>query len=91
MGKALFGLSFSRAASEFLDKMRPGKIRAQVAKRAKALIHNPRPPGCKKLKGMPEGSEPVYRVRQGDYRILYVIREIEVVVLDIDHRKDVYR
>jgi hypothetical protein len=37
--------------------------------------------------------DPVYRERSGDYRILYVVRSNpdEVLILDIDHRKDVYR
>jgi len=40
---------------------------------------------------MKDGEERVYRVRSGDYRILYCVRGIIVVVLDIDNRKDVYR
>jgi mRNA-degrading endonuclease RelE of RelBE toxin-antitoxin system len=38
-----------------------------------------------------DGDCPVYRVRQGDYRILYSVRPIIIVILDIGHRKDVYR
>ena len=91
MAKALFGLGFSDGATRYLDNMPSGKIRAQLAKKAKSLIHNPHPPGCKKLKGMEDGDEQVWRIRSGDYRILYVVREIEVIVLDIDNRKDVYR
>ena len=93
MAKTLFGLAFGRAAAEFLDRMPSGKIRAQVAKRAKALINNPHPPGCKKLSGKKSGEEAVWRVRSGDYRILYLVRNNpnEVIVLDIDNRKDVYR
>ncbi len=50
---------------------------------------NPRPFGNKKLKGYPSR----YRVRQGDYRIIYEIdEEIKTVrVLLIKHRKDVYK
>jgi hypothetical protein len=33
----------------------------------------------------------VYRIRHGDYRILYSVRPVIIVILDIDHRKDVYR
>jgi mRNA interferase RelE/StbE len=92
MAKTLFGLGFSEAAADFLDRMPSGKIRAQVAKKAKSLILNPHPAGCKKLKGrIEENDEPVWRVRSGDYRILYIVREIEVIVLDIGHRKDVYK
>ena len=38
---------------------------------------------------MKSGTEAIWRVRSGDYRILYVVRAQEVVVIDIDHRKDV--
>ncbi len=91
MAKALFGFGFGRAAAEFLDKMPSGKLRAQITKKAKSLINNPLPAGCKKLKGFKDGDEAVWRVRSGDYRILYIVREIEVIVLDIGHRKDVYK
>jgi mRNA interferase RelE/StbE len=91
MTKTLFGLAFSEAAADFLDRMPAGKIRAQIAKKAKSLIHDPHPPGCKKLAGMKNGDEPVWRLRSGDYRILYSVRELEVIVLDIGNRKDVYK
>jgi mRNA interferase RelE/StbE len=90
MTKALFGLGFSEVAACFLDNMPSGKIRAQLVKKAKSLINNPHPPGCKKLCGMKD-NEPVWRIRSGDYRILYIVREIEVIVLDIGNRKEVYR
>lgn len=91
MPKALFGFGFAPAAVSFLDRLPPGKVRAQIAKKAKSLILNPHPSGCRKLKGRMEGDDPVWRIRSGDYRILYIVREIEVIILDIDHRKDVYR
>jgi mRNA interferase RelE/StbE len=83
-------LGFSQAATDYLDNMPSGKIRKQLTKKAKSLINDPHPPGSKKLHGS-DGSEAVYRIRSGDYRILYVVREIEVIVLDIDDRKDVYK
>ncbi len=85
------GLSFGTAAVEFLDKMQPGKVRAQIAKKAKALLLDPHPPGCKKLVSVKHDDEPVWRVRSGDYRILYVCRANEIIVIDIGDRKDVYR
>jgi mRNA interferase RelE/StbE len=91
MTKTLFGLTFSRAAAGFLDAMPHGKIRAQLAKKAKSLIANIRPMNCKKLKGLKEGDDPVWRIRSGDYRILYSVRDNEVLILDIDNRKDVYK
>lgn len=87
----LFGFSIGPKAADFLDAMPAGKLRAQVAKRVWALMDDPRPSGCKKLTGVTHGTDPVWRVRSGDYRILYVCRPNEIVVIDIDHRKDVYR
>ena len=56
---------------------------------------NPKPPGCKQLHNVQDKDDPVYRIRSGDYRVLYVVRESTkepaVVILDIGHRKDVYR
>lgn len=89
----LMGLVIAKTALANLAKV-PHKIRAQLIKKAKALILNPRPNGSKPLEGiMTDDGEPIYRHRSGDYRILYVIRNNpgEVIVLDIDNRKDVYR
>lgn len=89
----LIGFAFSEASLKFLEAVQP-KIRAQIIKKAKALIGDPYPQGAKKLQGVTTSAdEPVYRERSGDYRILYVVRENphEVVILDIGHRKDVYR
>jgi mRNA interferase RelE/StbE len=87
------GLSFGPKATAFLDNMPPGKLRVQVAKRAMSLVQDPTPPGCKKLHGITYGvaRDAVWRVRQGDYRILYVIRANEILVIDIGNRKDVYK
>ncbi len=91
MAKLLLGLAFGPAATAFLNAMQPGKLRRQIVKKAKALQLEQHPPGCKKLHNVQDGSDDVWRVRSGDYRILYVVREQEVVIIDIDHRKDVYR
>ena len=87
----LVGFSFGPDATAFLDKMPAGKLRAQVAKKAKALHLDPHPPGCKKLVDVTIGTESVWRVRAGDYRILYVVRPAEIIVIDIGDRKDIYR
>jgi mRNA interferase RelE/StbE len=52
------------------------------------LASNPRPYGYKKLKG-----EDAYRVRVGDYRVIYEIDDdiILVTVVSVGHRKDVYK
>jgi mRNA interferase RelE/StbE len=53
------------------------------------LEDNPRPPGCKKL----VGEENAWRIRVGNYRVLYEIKDrvLIVHVVEIGHRKDVYK
>jgi mRNA interferase RelE/StbE len=52
-----------------------------------ALSDDPRPSGCKKLKG-----RNAYRVRKGDYRIIYEILDSVLVidVIAVGHRRDIY-
>ena len=65
------------------------KERQRLVRRIELLGAEPRPAGCQKLTG---GGDR-YRVRQGQYRIVYEIRDDELVVLVIKlgHRRDVYR
>ncbi len=53
-----------------------------------ALAEEPHPPGCEKLSGQER-----YRVRQGDYRIIYEIEDdvLTVIVVKVGHRREVYR
>lgn len=64
------------------------KDRRRVARRIQGLADQPRPPGCEKLSGQEK-----YRLRQGDYRILHAVDDLEstVTVVKIGHRRDVYR
>ena len=66
----------------------PKKILRQILSRINSLENNPRPQGSEKLSGQER-----YRVRQGDYRIVYGIndrlRTVEVV--RVGHRREVYR
>ena len=61
----------------------------RIITRLKALQHNPRPQGVKKL----AGEDDLYRIREGNYRIIYTIQDKELIVLvvKIGDRKDVYR
>lgn len=88
---AFYGFAYTESALRYLESTVPVKIRGQIKRRIEALAANPTPPGTKKLQGVMDGESPVYRVRQGDYRILYSVRGIIIVILDIDNRKDVYR
>lgn len=85
--------AFTSRALDFLEGL-PPKVRRQVTRRAKNLLQNPFPPSSKRLVEVEtlEG-DPVYRERSGDYRILYIVRTKpdEVLILDIGHRKEIYR
>jgi len=64
-------------------------VQKRIVKRLKSLQNNPRPQGVKKL----SGEEGLYRVREGDSRIIYTIQDKELIVLvvKIGNRKEVYR
>jgi mRNA interferase RelE/StbE len=67
----------------------PAPIRSRVGNAIRGLAADPRPPGCKKL----AHSNDYYRIRVGDYRVLYEVRDRDVLVfvIKIGHRRDVYR
>ena len=67
----------------------PSKIVERIIAVLKSLEENPRPADCKKLKGYKN----LWRIRVGDYRILYVIDDVIMLVdvREIGNRKDIYR
>ena len=83
-----YRIEFSPAASRKIrDLEKP--VQTRIFRAIEALKKAPRPPSCKKL----ECEEPLYRIRVGDYRIIYEIHDalLLVLVLKIGHRRDVYR
>ena len=67
----------------------PDKIQLQIIERIDGLAENPRPPGAVKI----VGSGDIWRLRHGDYRIIYQVADKVrlVVVTKIGHRREVYR
>ena len=67
----------------------PNPQRRRVALAIDDLARNPRPAGCAKI----IGAQDAYRIRVGDYRVVYEIedRVLVVYVVRVGHRKDVYR
>jgi len=63
-------------------------VLARVVSKLESLAHDPRPPGCKKLKGYKDQ----WRVRIGDWRVVYIIDDTAklVSVTRIAHRREVY-
>jgi mRNA interferase RelE/StbE len=79
----------SRRAEKFLAGLREAKLYGRLRSAIDDLRENPRPTGCVKLADEPD----LYRIRVGDYRIVYQVKdaEVKVLVLSIGHRRDIYR
>ncbi|MDF3077736.1 MAG: type toxin-antitoxin system RelE/ParE family toxin [Sphingobacteriaceae bacterium] len=82
-----YRISIKVSVYKKLEKL-PSKIESRIVEEIQSLAANPRPAGCKKLKGL-DG----YRIRVGDYRIVYQIKDsvLIILVLDIGHRKNIYK
>lgn len=79
---------YKQSASEELLQL-PVSIAHKIKLAINVLSENPRPHGCKKLKGLVNE----YRIRVSNYRVIYTIIDtiLIVTVIKIAHRKDVYR
>ena len=76
------------AAGRELELLGP-KLRVRVGAAIDALAGAPRPPNVRKL----TGAQSLWRVRVGDYRVVYHIDDAArvVTILAVGHRRDVYR
>lgn len=85
----VYKLRIKASAAKEIERIEPEKLRRQVVERIGALAGDPRPPGCEKLVGT--GSR--YRVRQGSWRIIYEVRDAEliIVLVSVEHRREVYK
>lgn len=84
---ASYNLLITRSASKELEAVAL-KDRNRIIAKIRGLRNNPRPTGAEKLSG-----DEKYRLRQGDFRILYEIqdRDLVITVVRIGNRRDVYR
>lgn len=82
-----YSVSYTETARRQLLRL-PAPIQARIIRAVASLADDPRPPGCRKI----VGTDDVWRVRVGDYRVLYRVldAELEVIVIRVGHRKDVY-
>lgn len=84
---AVYQVVVSAAAAKNLEKL-PVPVVGRIVTALQGLEQNPRPAGCKKLKGF----DNLWRIRVGDYRVLYAIEE-QILLVDVraaGHRKDIY-
>jgi mRNA interferase RelE/StbE len=84
---AEYEILFKESVWKDLKKVPKSDLK-RILSRIEKLGDDPRPVRCEKLTG-----EELYRVRQGNYRIVYSIQdnELTVWVVKVGHRKDVYR
>jgi len=84
---ASYSVQIKRSAAKEIEAL-PLRDRRRVVAKIKGLANNPRPVGSEKLTDQEK-----YRLRQGDYRILYEIRDDELIVtvVEVGNRRDVYR
>lgn len=84
---ASYSIELTRSAAKEIERL-PLKDRRRIVDRIAALAEDPRPAGAERLSG-----DDKYRIRQGDYRILYEIidHELIVTVVRVGHRREVYR
>jgi mRNA interferase RelE/StbE len=82
-----YDLLVKKSAERELHALPKHELR-RVTERLRSLSGDPRPSGCEKLTGHDQ-----YRIRQGDYRIVYAIDDVAhvVTIVKIGHRREVYR
>ena len=82
-----YSLFVEAKADKDLGKL-PPDVQERIDAAIDGLADDPNPPGARKLQGR-EG----YRIKAGDYRVLYAVNEEEmtVTILRVGHRKNVYR
>ena len=82
-----FQVILPKSVQKELDRL-PDEITNRILARLSALETNPRPANAKKLKG-----RDAWRIRVSDYRVIYEIhdRAMQIIVITVGHRREVYR
>jgi mRNA interferase RelE/StbE len=83
-----YAVAFLPSAVRQLEAL-PGAARRSVLAAVEALASDPRPAGARRLEGIPEG---VYRIRAGDIRVLYQVKDARLLVLvvRVANRREAY-
>lgn len=84
-----YEIGFKPAALRQLRKLE-AEIQSRIVEEIETLADNPRPEGCKKLKG----EKNLYRIRVSDtYRVVYEIqdKQLLITIVKVGHRRDIYR
>lgn len=83
-----YSIIFAPLAKRQFAKL-PQQVKLQISHVVSALTDNPRPHGIKKLTGQDNS----YRIRSGNYRVVYEIQDKQLVILVVmvGHRRDIYK
>ena len=85
---AEYAIAFARAARKELEEL-DATLVGRIFPKIKALAQEPRPAGCRKLRG----EKYLWRIRVGDYRVVYSLddenRSVDIIA--VRHRRDAYR
>ncbi|MEA2110913.1 MAG: type II toxin-antitoxin system RelE/ParE family toxin [Campylobacterota bacterium] len=83
---ANYKIEIKKSAAKEISKL-PQKVLVRIVEQIQLLSETPRPHGCKKLSG-----DEKYRVRVGNYRILYTIEDniLTLYIVKVGHRKNIY-
>jgi len=83
-----YTITFAQSARKELERLSASVV-SRIFPRIEALAQNPRPLGCRKLRGF----ENLWRIRVGDYRVIYQVFDDEMVVdiVAVRHRSQAYR
>jgi mRNA interferase RelE/StbE len=84
---AKYKIGIKKSAVKELNNLPVNELK-RIVQKIQNLADDPRPYGCKKLTG-----EEKYRIRSGNYRILYIIEDdiLIIYIVKIGHRREVYR
>lgn len=85
-----YKLQYDKRFLKDLEKI-PRRFRENIQEKVESLAIDPRPDGYIKLSGSKKN--PLYRIRCGDYRIVYTIQDdrLVIIIVELGHRKDIYR
>jgi mRNA interferase RelE/StbE len=83
-----YQVDFAKHAQRHFRNLSP-QVQKRLLPRIRALADNPRPPGVMQM----AGDDVLYRLRVGDYRVIYTIEDdvLLVLVVSVGHRKEIYR
>ena len=86
---ARYSVQIKKSAAKELEAIPGRKDRQRLVQRIRGLADEPRPAGAEKLSGIKDR----YRIRQGNYRVLYEIEDDQLIVyvVKVGDRRDVYR